>query len=507
MQKLIRCLLPVLSAPLLASCVFLLDYDALQGGPPPAAGGAAAGDAAAGGVPTAGTAAGGAGNAEAGGAGGGASCGDCNDKNPCTIDTCDTTGDAPTCMHEATLGLKLDGFDTTLEAEQHVRVSLVGSGQLFYLAELEVNAGTPKVALYQLASDGTALEPLGTDLKLDGSPVSNVGLAIEQLAAGEVALHGFVATKLKPATAQPRVFHVEYRGNQSTATPVGASYRADNPSVFPQALAIGGTVVGSWIQADGTVAVHNVGAAKTDSFGDATLPATTLSLLSTSDNQPAVMFTASAMAKQALGTYVETLGHNRVKLAECETRPGDYLSSSVISTQLPGVWLAQVTRAGDGYLTTGNGTLVCGNSACVAAEEDCAKNPSPNALRDLAGDTVHFAKDAAGIIYSVVALPQVAPKADDPTTAEGKLSLALGRIDLSNPSKAQSTKIGGDASGLMEVAHNDTSLALGFAGPDWPAVSILPTEQVAVAWIQPNAAADGTELHVQRYKMCLAAPP
>jgi len=500
MQKLVRRLLPVFSAPLLASCVFLLDYDALQGGPPPAAGGAAAG-----GVPTAGTAPGGAGaaaNTETGGAGGSASCGDCDDKNPCTIDTCDTTGDAPTCMHEATLGLKLDGFDTVLEAEQHVRVSLVGSGQLFYLAELEVNAGTPKVALYQLASDGTALEPLGTDLKLEGSPVSNVGLAIEQLAAGEVALHGFVATKLRPG-AQPRVFHLENRAGQTSSNAVGASYRADNPSVFPQALAIGGEIVGAWIQADGTVAVHHIGTAKTDSFGDAMLPATTLSLLSTSDNLPAVMFTASAMPKQALGTYVETLGHNRVKLAECETQPGDYLSSSVIGTQLPGVWLAQVTRAGDGYLTSGNGTLVCGNNACAAAAEDCVKNPPPNALREVAGDTVHFDTDAAGIIYSVIALPQVAPKADDPNTAEGKLSLALGRIDLSNPSKAQSTKIGGDASGLMEVAHNDTSLALAFAGPDWPAVSILPTEQVAVAWIQPNAAKSGTELHVQRYKMCL----
>jgi hypothetical protein len=139
----------------------------------------------------------------------------------------------------------------------------------------------------------------------------------------------------------------------------------------------------------------------------------------------------------------------------------------------------------------------------VAVAEDCVKNPPGNGLRDIAGATVHFDKDAAGIIYSVLAAPQLAPKADDPSTTEAKLSLALGRVDLSNPSKAKSMPIGGDASGLMEVAHNDTSAALAFAGPDWPAVGILPTEQVAVAWIQPNAAADGTELHVQRYKMCL----
>jgi len=53
--------------------------------------------------------------------------------------------------------------------------------------------------------------------------------------------------------------------------------------------------------------------------------------------------------------------------------------------------------------------------------------------------------------------------------------------------------------------ENENEEALGFAGPDWPAVAILPTKQVAVARIQPNPSADGTELHVQRYKMCLPA--
>jgi hypothetical protein len=34
-------------------------------------------------------------------------------------------------------------------------------------------------------------------------------------------------------------------------------------------------------------------------------------------------------------------------------------------------------------------------------------------------------------------------------------------------------------------------------------VAILQSQRVAVAWIQPNATADGSELRVQRYKMCL----
>jgi hypothetical protein len=484
MRNLSRLLLPLCSAPLLGSCYFLLDYDDLQDGPIAAAAGAPS----AAGAP----------------AGGASTCGDCDDQDPCTADSCDDGGEKPECVHAATEGLALDGFETTLAAEHHVRVSLVGSGQLFYLAALETNQSIPKLSLYRLESDGQELEEIGTDLKLDGSPVSNVGLAVEELPLGEVALHGFVATKLKLSDVA-RVFHVENKGGKTTSNLAGASYKADNPTVFPQALALGNKVVGAWIQADGTIAVHNVGTLKTDSFGIATLPATTLSLLSTADAQPAVMFTAQAQPQSALGTYVETSGQNRARLPECETRPGDYVSSTVIGTQIPGVWLANITRAGDDYLANGGGTVVCGNNACTPVGEDC-KNLTPSSgVRDVAGATVRFDGDPPGIVYSVLALPQIAPKDSDPSIVEGRLSLGLGRVDFSIPGKAESTKIGGDTNGLVQIAQNDTSEAAGFAGPDWPAVSILPTRQVAIAWIQPNEAADGTELHVQRYKMCLPA--
>ena len=498
MRRLASHLLPVVAAPFLASCVFLLNYDDLQkpntsanGGSPGSDGGASS-------------------TSGAGGEAGSASlpaCGNCNDHDPCTVDTCDETGDAPVCTHEATEGLKLDGFQTTLTSMHHVRVSLVAGGQQFFLAALESEKAGPQVSLYRLANAGTQLETIGADLKLDGVPISNVGLAVEELAVGAVALHGFVATKLKVGNTAARVFHVVNRADQTTVNVAGLSYAEGNANNFPQALLIGDKIVGAWIQSDGTIAVHNVGTAKTDTFGAPTLPATTLSLLSTANAQPAVMFTASAAAKQALGTYVETAGQSRTMLAECETRPGDYLSSSVIGTQVPGLWLADITRVGDGYLTTGGGTIVCGNNACVAAGEDCTKATPSNGLRDVAGATVRFETDPPGIVYSVVALPQLAPKADDMTLVEGKLSLVLGRADFSTPGKATSTTIGGDAqTGLKTIAHNDTDATLGYAGPDWPAVGILPTKQVAVAWIQPNTTADGTELHVQRYKMCLPKP-
>lgn len=488
MTRWFRLWLPICAAPLLSSCYFILDYgDLTSDRDKPLATGGASGSGTGG---------------DAGEvAAGGSACGDCNDDDPCTADSCGADGK---CKNEPTEGLVLDGVDQTLEAKQHVRVSLVGSGQYFYLAELESNGVVPSIGLYRLATDGKAVEAIGGDLGLDGTPLSNVGLAVEELAAGEVALHGFLAIKPKLASAVPRVIHVVNRGGKtmSNIASLTATYRSDVPTVFPQALTIAGKVVGAWIQADGTIAVHNVGTTKTESYGLATLPATTLSLLSTSDDKPAVMFTAQSDAG-ALGTYVETSGQNRAKVSECETKPGGYISSSVISSQIPGLWLANITRAGDGYLTTGYASLVCANNTCTPVPEDCAEATPSNLVRDVTGATIHFDNDAAGVVYSAVAIPQIAQSADDPDVVVGRLSLGLGRVDFSGELKdAQNMPVGG----LEVVAENATTEAEGFRGPDWPAVAILPSARLALAWIQPNADFSGSELRVQRYKMCLPPP-
>ena len=110
-----------------------------------------------------------------------------------------------------------------------------------------------------------------------------------------------------------------------------------------------------------------------------------------------------------------------------------------------------------------------------------------------------------GVVYSVLALPQIILKPGSDTEIEALLSVTLGRVDFSKE-PPESTTIGGDAQGLMEVARQGTDETRQFTGPDWPAVGILPSQQVAIAWIQPNSAFTGTELHVQRYKMCLPEP-
>jgi hypothetical protein len=382
----------------------------------------------------------------------------------------------------------------------------VAGADVFYLAELEGNDDVPSLKLFRLAEDGSELEPIGEDLAealpIEGTPASNVGLVVEP-ALGGLGVHGFVAIKPKLGDLPPRVFHIVNRGGKTSATLVGMSYRAGNPWVFPQALAIGNDVYGAWIQEDGTISVHEVGAAlQAQPFGNTTLPATTLALLSTAGNQPAVMFTAETNDGPQ-GVYVETRGQNRGQVTECQTAPGSYLSASAIGTQLPGLWLGNVTKAGDDYLTTGGSTLVCGeNNMCTSLTDECQPSDDANSVRNVAGATVRFATDPAGVVYSVIAVPQLAlePGSD---TLEARLSLVLGRADFSDAGMGESTTIGGDDNGLLEVARHETSEDLGFVGPDWPAVAILPSKRAAVAWIQLNEAQDGTELHVQRYAMCL----
>jgi hypothetical protein len=40
-------------------------------------------------------------------------------------------------------------------------------------------------------------------------------------------------------------------------------------------------------------------------------------------------------------------------------------------------------------------------------------------------------------------------------------------------------------------------------GPDFPAVSILPPNKVAVAWMQPAPGGIGDEMRLERYRICM----
>jgi len=492
----------VAAAPLLASCMFLLDFDELQldKDKDKAAGGASPGGAGG----TGGT--GGTSVSEAGTGQGGDDCGDCDDSDPCTIDTCSAAGGAPGCLHEPFEGLALDGFETTLEAESFGRPTLVAGSNFFYLAALDVTSvgreKVPEITLYRLDSESDELETVGkfSDLPLGGKIASSAALAIEPTLG--IALHAFVGVTTGLVAERPRVAHLVYINRKATANPIlGSSYNTNNFWVPPQALAIGNSVKGAWLQEDGTMAVHDLATNSSTTFGDVALPATTLALLSTATDEPALLFTAEA-GGLALGSYVETGGQNRSPVVECQPANGNYVSSAAIDTQISGIWLASITKGGDDYLTTGGATLVCLSNACTSQTETCKADDLGNSVRNVAGATVRFETDDPGIFYSVVTVPSLQAKPDSQTELEAALSVALARFDFSPGAGGKSTPIGATD---VELARMDTDAALAFGGPDWPSVAILPTGKVALAWIQPTPEGSANELHFQRYKMCLPA--
>ena len=57
-----------------------------------------------------------------------------------------------------------------------------------------------------------------------------------------------------------------------------------------------------------------------------------------------------------------------------------------------------------------------------------------------------------------------------------------------------------EAIGTVELSRM-APIGTEYEGPDWPAVSILPPNKVAVAWLEPNAAG-GDKLRLERYRIC-----
>jgi hypothetical protein len=470
----------LLVIPLLASCMFLLDFDELQSG-----------NGAEGGEPSSGGAAG----ATSGGASGAGGACTCDDQDPCTEDRCDP--DSPDgCVHDPRPGLVLDGLDATLEAEQHFRVAMVAGGGYFYLSAFELRDGEPEVSIYRAGATGSEVETLLTlsdPVRGDGTVVSNAGLAIDT--SFGITLHGLVA--VEGAAGVVRVMHVTHRQDQTDVQTVGLDYQP-NPLVFPQLLTIGTERYGAWIQGDGTVAMTEVGPGVPgvpglpDMFGSSADPAGTLALIASVDNSPALLYTTPS------GVFADT-GQSRVQVEECQPADGDYLSSSAIETPVPGLWLANFTKFGADYLTNGSATLVCSAERCASKTERCTAEDANNGARNAAGASVRFDTDPAGVGYSVLALPSVAASEGTASGIEASLTLAGFKLDFSTDD------VGNQALGEpFFVSTMATTEELSFAGPDWPALAILATRQVGLAWIQPKLDGTGSELRVQRYRMCTA---
>jgi len=478
--------LSLLVAPALVACSFLIDFNDLQGGKKV--------------VPDAGTEAG----TEAG-AGGATGCdaASCDDQDPCTLDSCDRAA-SDGCKHELTPGLGLEKSWAPIVADTQYRVTLTAGSDAFYFASFFVNGKQADVNLFRLGvadDDYESLRKLSAFPAITGVPVSVAGLAVDTGGVLGETLHALVAVKGSAADAQ--VWEITANTARQFGVPaqVGDTYGQASSFNYPVARALNGSVHGAWINADGTITVLYPAPLHTKkTFGSATTPASTLTLIGTDDNLPAVLFSGPKN-----GVYVETAGKNRSAMPECQTAAGSYLSMTAAAVPgHNGVWLSSWTKFGDSFLTTETHAVLCTQGACLPdTVSACKPADSANDQRDSALESVHLAGDAAEVSYTVGLSPALSV---DPGGATTTASLTAILAKVTKPL---------DKSGTFEVVGLPTSVASqpaaapDYRGPDFAAVAIIPGQpaKVAVAWIQPGPGSSTfNEMHLQRYRMCLPAP-
>jgi hypothetical protein len=428
----------------------------------------------------------------AGGQGGDPDCGNCDDLDPCTTDGCEVVDGEPTCQHQAVVGLALDGIDETYVADDHVRVTMVGGPDAFYFSDFGEFDGERDLLLFRLGADEGESE-LATsfaafELTGAGQPVSAAGLAVDDSIG--LRVHAFVGSE---NTVMPgaRAWHLILQGEALTPLqplPVGDDYATHIPTNYPVAINIDGAIYGAWITAAQSIELSGVSAI--NPVLATGLQPTTLTLMATSDDRPAVLYTGTGS-----GAYVETADAS-FPVNECQANDGAYFSSTATWIGLPGAYVGSWTKAADEFLTHESKLVLCGPGECVS-DATCEGGNSDIVARNIVATSAKLPGDPAGVVHYAQATPFLTQGAE-PDSVDAGLLLQLLRIDFGDDplvDETSTTEIG-PALQIARAASDDTH-----AGPDWPAIAYVAPDKVAVAWLQPGA--DGDELRVQRYQMCL----
>jgi hypothetical protein len=485
----------------LSSCMFLLDFDELQHGEGAATGGG--GTSASGGVGGAAgdTGTGGFAGVPGGGGEGGAACSaDCvEDADPCTAVRCVDRGSGPECLREPRQGLVLEREYPAIIANRHYQLSMVAGSSEFYLSALSSDGVASDAAVYRLgvAEDAELSEAarLGA-LAAAGAPLSLPALAIDE--SSGLLIHAYVALK-DLVGAGARVWHVLYDADfQALArTPVGASY-FQNPNLEaqlhrPDARKLGDAVWGTWINADGSITVDNASNLRQFQLGSSAIPASTVALLATRANQPAVLYTGAAH-----GAFLQTEAAGQAAVNECQKSDGFYYGAVAAPTSLAGLWFASWTKSGAGYLTTESKVALCGPTGC-AADTACDASEAQNFTRNIALATVHLQGDPAGVLYYLDVVPALVPMGTDQISAS--INALLIRMDFGTSATLtqppQTSQIGEP----ILISSQITTEAEGFRGPDLAAAALIG-RTAAIGWVEPLP--DGRDqLRVQRYALCL----
>jgi hypothetical protein len=481
----------------LASCAFVLDFDELTAGED-AGTDAAAGTGATGGGSGAGGGSGGSsgsggtgggGTAGSGGTDGGTACAsDCADNDPCTDDSCDETTSPARCVHVPAKRIMKDGLSETLVADEMHRVTMTSAADTFYYSVFEQTNGAPEISLYRLGANSMASEEL---LKFS----SFLGFLQARSAGGLMAdtsqglhLHAFVGLGNE---TQHVIFDGTFSINTAQRASLSTIYDASNPRRHPVAMRLGnGEIVGAWVNNDNTVGIGSATRAP-DTLANNILNVGQITPVA-SANTPGVLFTAPN------AVYLQIAGGQPAPITQCNTQLGGYTSAA--STQImPGFWITSWTKQGANYLLTEGKGVGCANAACGFRQMCEGSEQATPGLRNPALATGVRPGDPAGTVLFASVAPIVGPNEDGTARTSAILLIvsrtAFGAVPLQEPPVS-------DEIGTAELARMAPVGPLE-RGPDWPAVSILPPNKIAVAWTQPAANGTGDELRVERYRICI----
>jgi hypothetical protein len=447
---------------LLPACSFLLDFDELQSEDEKSPGGDA----------------------------GTACAAPCDDQKPCTKDSCDLSSSPPRCKYEPIQGLVDDGFDAEIQADTVHRATLISAGDAFYFTVFETTNARNELTLYRVRNASNEYEKLTSFSGLLPNlltPRSAAGLVADtsNTSVGLV-LHGFLAL-------DDNVYHIRLGGNfDPTNAPLTTlatnTYDSLNPRRYPVAGPIAGSIVGAWINKDGTITAASPGKPSV-ALGSTAVPATQLALIGSRDT-PGVLWTGPG------GVYTQIAGGPPSQLMDCETRAGIYTNAMAVSI-LSGFWLTSWTKAGladGGFVSSQQLGVGCGSPLCVAGRQ-CDGDILNPGVRNPAAATASRAGDPIGTVFVASANPYI--RLGDAGAPETGINLVVARIDFGDPPFQRDPEA--VPIGTVELS-NMPAVAPLFDGPDWPAISILPPNRVGVVWSEPRQA--GQVLRAKRLMIC-----
>jgi hypothetical protein len=423
-----------------------------------------------------------------------------DDADPCTESECTPQG----CIQRYGTGLTPDGLSGVLTAPSFHRVTMISRGERFYLSALQSDGTAYELVLSTFSKTDTEFPPGVAVSTLDDfgglMPVSAAGLVSPAPGFNVVAYVAMGTSPSLPARVFRLAFDLNggYLGNLPAA--IDANYgggRRVHPIAWQPPA---GEVWGAWPGASGGVYLHTgQGAILTGEPPQmAPLAGQVFALAPlAAGNQPAVMWlTASSVNVQAVGQPLP------VTLGQCDAQAGTFISATTAWTTLAGIYFGAWTKATPApSVMTETAPIFCldesGARGCIGSPTCGRDSDVTSGVRNIAMEFVDIDGDPAGRVYQVAATPTF--DGSNPSNLEAILQLGVLEIDFdpTMPDAAANTRA--VTAEPVEVAR--TPLASNGDGPDWPAVSVIPPDRVAVAWLQPSATGD--ELHVERFRLCL----